>query len=135
MIDVPPLLLNDHFARHLKIRVLEARPGHARVALDVKPHHYNGVDILHGGVIFTLADYAFAIACNRHDQVAVAVNANISYITTTKRKVLLAEATEITRGAKMASYDVRVFDDEDVIVASFHGLAYLKKKMTIEEKS
>jgi len=128
MIDVPPLLLNDHFARHLKIQVLEAGAGHARVKMNIEGHHYNGVDIIHGGVIFTVADYAFAIACNRHDQIAVAVNASISYITTTKRKVLFAEAKEITRGTKMASYDIRVFDDEDVIVATFQGLAYLKKK-------
>lgn len=128
MIDVPPLLLNDHFARHLNLQVLEAAPGLARVRLDIEKYHYNGVDIIHGGVIFAVADYAFAIACNRHDQIAVAVNASISYITTTKRKALIAEAKEITRGTKMASYDVRVSDDEGTIVATFQGLAYLKRK-------
>jgi acyl-CoA thioesterase len=116
----------DEFARLLGIEVVESGPGRAKVRMAVTPAHRNGLGMVHGGAIFTLADCAFAVACNSHGYTSVAINANISYLRAPKGSVLWAEAEELAVEGKMGSCQVRVLDEDGGVVAMFGGMSYRK---------
>ena len=65
---------NDRFARHNGIELLAAKPGWARVKMEIQDYHFNGAGTVHGGAIFTLADFAFAVASNSQGQLAMGIN-------------------------------------------------------------
>lgn len=118
----------DAFARLLGIEVAECGPGRATVSMSITPQHRNGLGMVHGGAMFTLADYAFAVACNSHGYASVAVNASISYLRAPKGTVLRAEAEEVMVEGKMGSCLVRVLDEDGSVVATFQGLSYRKSR-------
>jgi acyl-CoA thioesterase len=95
--------------------------------MEIKDHHLNGVGIVHGAAIFTLADLVFAMASNSHGTVAVAVNASISFLKAASGGTLFAEAKEISRNSKLASYTIRVTDESDDLIAIFQGMVYRKR--------
>jgi len=117
---------NDRFARLVGIRLVEAAPGLAVAELELKEEHLNGVDRVQGGVIFTLADYAFAAASNAEGFPTVGVNVNISYFRAPKGPVIRAVAREIQAGKRICGYQVDVLDADDSMVASFAGMGYRK---------
>ncbi len=120
----------DRFAGSVGIELIEASPGSARAKMEIREDHRNGLGIVHGGAIFTLADLVFAVASNAHGTAAVAVNANISYLKAAggATRTLFAEATEVSRNFKLASYSVRVTDDQNDLIAIFQGMVYRKKE-------
>ncbi len=117
----------DRFAAHNDIALLEISPGYARAELIISEKHLNGVDITHGGAIFTLADLAFAVASNSHGTIAVGISATISYLKATNQGILTAEAKEVARNPKLATYQVDVRDESNDLVALFQGTVYRKK--------
>lgn len=117
----------DRFAGAVGIELLEVGEGSARAKMDIKDHHLNAVNIVHGAAIFTLADLVFAMASNSHGTVAVAVNVSISYLKAATGGTLFAEAVEISRNSKLASYTIRVTDQADDLIAVFQGMVYRKK--------
>ena len=119
-------LNDDKFALHAGIELLEVKSGTAKVRMEVKPFHINGVGLVHGGALFTLADFAFAAAANSHEEVAVAINASISYLKGVKAGTLYAEAEEISNSRKISVYSIRVTDDAGQLIAMFQGMAYKK---------
>ena len=119
-------LNDDKFALHAGIELLEVKSGTAKVRMEVKPFHINGVGLVHGGALFTLADFAFAAAANSHEEVAVAINASISYLKGVKAGTLYAEAAEISNSRKISVYSIRVTDDAGQLIAMFQGMAYKK---------
>jgi len=128
MDKIRELLSNDMYARHSGIELLEISKGSAKVAMTVHKEHLNGVGIVHGGAIFTLADFAFAAASNSHGTVAVAINANISFMKAAAlNATLTAEAKEVSINPKLATYQVNVTDDAGDLVASFQGMVYRKR--------
>ncbi len=119
----------DQFADFIGIELLEVAPGRAKVRLEIEDKHLNGVEIAHGGAIFTLADLAFAAASNSHGTVAVGINATISYVKAARKgAVLIAEAQEVARNPKLATYEVRVTDADGDLIALFQGTVYRKKE-------
>jgi len=90
----------------------------------VQPFHINGVGLVHGGALFTLADFAFAAAANSHEEVAVAINASISYLKGVKAGTLYAEAEEISNSRKISVYSIKVTDEAGQLIALFQGMAY-----------
>jgi acyl-CoA thioesterase len=118
---------NDRFAAHAGIELVEAADGHARARMTLQPQHWNGLGTVHGGALFTLADFAFAAACNSHGTVAVAIDANITFIKAAVSGTLTAHARELARNFKLGSYSVEIRDDSGDLVAQFQGLAYRKK--------
>lgn len=120
----------DKFAELAGIELLEVTPGKAKAKMVVQKHHLNGVDIVHGGAIFTLADLVFAAASNSHGTVAVAINASISYIKASPvGTVLIAEGREISCNPKLGIYSIDVKNEQGEMIASFQGMVYRKKDL------
>ncbi len=118
----------DRLARLLGIEIVEIGEGRARVCVEVQQEHLNGVDLVHGGTIFTLADFAFAIASNSHGKVAVGIAASISYVSPARGGRLFAEAREVACNPRLATYEVEVKDENGKTIAFFQGTAYRKKE-------
>ncbi len=118
---------NDRFAQHSGIELLEIAPGRAKARMTITDAHLNGVNVVHGGAIFTLADLAFAAASNSHGTVAVAINASIWFVKAGTQGTLFAEAKEVSRNPKLATYSITITDDAREIVALFEGMVYRKK--------
>lgn len=117
----------DLFARHVGIELLELEPGRARVGMEIQPFHFNGARTVHGGAIFTLADFAFAVASNSYGTLAMGINTSISFVKAATGGRLFAEAKEVACNQRLASYTVKVSDDAGAVVAIFQGMAYRKK--------
>jgi acyl-CoA thioesterase len=119
----------DEFARYVGCEIVEAAEGMAKVRMEIRPHHLNGVGLLHGGAIFTAADLAAAVAANSHGRVAVAVSCTVIYMKPASGKAIVATAREISRSRKIAAYEVNVVDEQSCeTVASFQGTAYRMDK-------
>ena len=111
----------DGASQGLGMEILEVKAGQAVLAMTIQPHMVNGHGIAHGGFIFTLADSAFAFACNSHNQRTVAAQCNISFIRPGKLgDTLVAAAREISRTGRSGIYDVRVTVN-DTVVAELRG--------------
>ena len=111
----------DGASQGLGMQIVEIKPGQATLSMTVQPHMVNGQRIAHGGFIFTLADSAFAFACNSHNDKSVAAQGSITFIRPGKLgDVLVATAREISRSGRSGIYDVRVTAGSEVI-AEFRG--------------
>jgi acyl-CoA thioesterase len=116
------MLQEDRASPGLGIRLDGVAPGSARMSLTVGEAMVNGHGICHGGFIFSLADSAFAFACNSHGLHALAQHCSITFIRPAHRgETLVAEAIERTRGPRSGLYDVRVVGDDGSVVAEFRG--------------
>jgi acyl-CoA thioesterase len=114
---------NDYFGEFLGVKVLEAKSGYAKVSLNITKKHLNFSGFTHGGVIFALADSAFAEASNA-DRQAVAVQVNINYVRpSVEGDTLTAEASRVTEGKTFSIFKVTV-SKEEKIVALFTGMVY-----------
>lgn len=120
-------LQRDRFAKHVGIELLEVSEGRAKARLELSERHLNGADVTHGAAIFSLADFVFAAASNSHGTLALAINAHVSFMKAVRTGILLAEAREISRNPKLASYTVSVTDEAHDTVAVFQGMVYRKK--------
>ncbi len=116
---------NDRFAKYIGIKLVDVKEGFAITELVLNENHLNGVDRVQGGVIFTLADYAFAAACNSKG-LTYGINVNITYYKAPVGKVIRAEAREISTQKKICGYQVNILDEDGSLVASFNGLGYRK---------
>lgn len=126
MDSIAAVVHKDAFARLVGIEIVELSPGHAKVKMVIREEHLNGLGVVHGGAIFTLADLGFAAACNSHGFDAVAVNVSVSYLKAAKGGALYAEAKEVSPHGKLGACTVRVTDDAGDLVALFQGLSYRK---------
>lgn len=117
----------DRFADHCGIELLEVGAGTARARMKVREWHRNSVGIVHGGAVFTLADFVFAAASNSYGTVALALNVSITFLRKTEGGTLFAEAEEVDCNPRLGNYAIRVTDESGALVATFQGLAYRKK--------
>jgi acyl-CoA thioesterase len=118
-------LKSDRYASFLETRITKIERGYAQAVLTVAEHMLNFNQVAHGGLIFSLADVAFAAACNSFNQTAVALSFHITYrrpVTIGTR--LVAEASEESSGKTTALYKIIVRTDDQRIVAVCEGLAY-----------
>lgn len=123
----------DLFARHNGIELLEVGSGWAKASMKVEPYHFNGARTVHGGAIFTLADFAFAVASNSHGTLAMGINVSISFVKAVTDGTLYAEAREQAKNPKLASYSVQITDHDNAVVAIFQGMVYRKKESIIPQ--
>jgi acyl-CoA thioesterase len=117
----------DRFAAGAGIRLVDCGPGRAVARLTLDAGHMNGVDVAQGGAIFTLADFAFAVACNTRGPVALAIDVSISFLAATSRGTLTATAVEVSRSARLSRVEVTVKEARGATVALFHGTAYVTR--------
>lgn len=114
----------DAASRDLGLRVVEMDEGRAVLELTVEPRHCNGHGICHGGVTFTLADSAFAYACNSRNRTTLAQHNSITYLAPAHPgDVLRAEAQETSLSGRSGIYDVTVSDGAGRRIALFRGLS------------
>jgi acyl-CoA thioesterase len=112
----------DAATRSLGMEIVAIEPGHAVLAMTVTDRMVNGHEMCHGGYIFTLADSAFAFACNSHNQRAVAQHCAITFITSARRgDRLVARAIERSRVGRSGMYDITVSLEEGPAIAEFRG--------------
>jgi acyl-CoA thioesterase len=112
----------DNASRQLGMAIEQIAPGAATLGMTVSPAMTNGLGTCHGGYIFTLADSAFAFACNTYNQHTVAQHASITYIAPARRgDRLTATAREVSRRGRAGIYDVRVFNQDGATIAEFRG--------------
>jgi acyl-CoA thioesterase len=112
----------DACTRALGIELIEIRPGYARLQMDVRADFLNGHAICHGGLMFTLADSAFAFACNSYNISTVAAGCSIEFLRPVQGgDRLTAEAVEQVLSGRTGIYDVRLTNRAGETVAMFRG--------------
>lgn len=119
------MLAKDRATRSLGMSVDAIAPGRATVSMTVREDMLNGFDVCHGGLITTLADSAFAFACNTHNELTVASGITIDIVTPARGgDVLTAVASEVSRAGRTGVYDVEVRNQCGDRVALFRGRSY-----------
>lgn len=122
---VDSMFERDHASQALGMRVVEVGPGHASVSMSVRADMVNGHGSCHGGVIFALADSAFAFACNSHGPVTVAAGASIEFLAPARLgDELTATAVETSRQKRTGVYDVTVRNQGGERIALFRGRSH-----------
>ena len=116
------MLGNDRSSKALGIRIKIPEPGVAVATMKVREDMLNGFDVIHGGLTFTLADTAFAFACNAYDDQTFAASAQVEFLRpAVQDDVLKATASEDYRGRRNGYYSVEVRNQRDEVVAIFRG--------------
>ncbi|MBS1197089.1 MAG: phenylacetic acid degradation-related protein [Proteobacteria bacterium] len=116
----------DAFASHNGMTLTEVCEGYAKAEMLLQPYHMNGAGTVHGGALFTLADFAFAAASNSRGQLALSINSSISIFKGAKEGKLIAEAREVSHSPKLASFEVSVRNEAGHLLATFQGMVYRK---------
>jgi len=126
----------DLASRELGIAINIPKPGSALAAMTVTAKMVNGHDVCHGGYVFTLADTAFAFACNAYNRVSVAATAAIEFLAPVRLDDrLVATATQRHRGRRSGTYDVNVTNQEGELVALFRGRCVALEKPLLAPES
>lgn len=126
----------DHAAQAHEIRLLAVDAGYAKMQMPVRKDMVNGHDICHGGLIFTLADTAFAYACNSRNAVTVASGCMIDFVAPAHLgEALIAEAVEVALSGRTGVYDVRIETLDGRLIALFRGNSYRLKGEVIREEN
>ncbi len=123
----------DKFARLLDIQLEAARPGYARASLTVRPDMLNAVKVTQGGVTFTLADFAFAVASNSHGTTSLALSTQLSFPGSSREgDRLVAEAREENSTRRTGLYTVEVKTGEGQLVGLFSGTVFRRSDKIAE---
>jgi acyl-CoA thioesterase len=129
---VDHMMKHDLFSQWLGIDVLEIKEGYSRIKMKVRKEMINGFGIVHGGIAFSLADSAFAFACNNRNVLSVALDTAINFTKPVHvDDVLTAEATEMHNGRSTGLYHIKVTNQQDHVVALFKGTCFRTNKALI----
>jgi acyl-CoA thioesterase len=124
----------DAASQALGMRLVDVGPGEARLAMRVRRDMLNGHDICHGGFIFTLADSAFACACNSYNLVTVASGCSIDFLAPAREgDELTAHAHERSASGRTGVFDIEVTNQRDEKIALFRGKSYRIKGHVVED--
>ena len=119
------LFARDPASHMLGMRLIEVRPGQARVVMTVRPDMVNGYQVCHGGLIFSLADSSFAFACNSYNANTVAAAATIDFLAPAREgDELTAVASELWRTGRNGLYEIVVTNQHGERIALFRGRSY-----------
>lgn len=132
--SVDSLLENDLFSQWLGIEVIEIKEGYSKIKMTIRKEMINGFGIVHGGVTFSLADSAFAFACNNRNNLSVALDTSINFIKPVHvHDVLIAEAKELHNGKSTGLYQISITNQNAHLVAIFKGTCFRTGKKLFEE--
>lgn len=130
---VTHMMQHDQFSQWLGIEVLEINEGYSKIKMSIRAEMVNGLGIIHGGITFSLADSAFAFACNNRNQLSVALDTSINFIKPVHvGDVLTAEAKELHNGKSTGLYHIEIFNQKNHKVAQFKGLCYRTDKKLVD---
>ena len=119
------LYQRDRASQALGMKIAGVRPGWARVVMSVRADMLNGHDLCHGGIVFTLADSAFAFACNSYNENTVAAAGAIDFLSAARLgDELTAEAAELWRTRRNGIYEITVSNQRGERIALFRGRSY-----------
>jgi acyl-CoA thioesterase len=119
------LFASDEASRSLGMRIEDVKPGFARLRMTVRADMVNGHGICHGGIVFALADSAFAVACNTYNAVTVAAAASIDFLAATRvSDELTAEARELWRSKRSGIYEIAISNQRGEPIALFRGRSH-----------
>jgi acyl-CoA thioesterase len=126
------MMENDAFSQWMGLEVLEVREGYSRVKMTIRKEMINGFGIVHGGLAFSLADSAFAFACNNRNNVSVALDVTITFTKAVHvNDVLTAEATENHNGRSIGVYLISITNQNGDRVAIFKGTCFRTGKSLV----
>ncbi len=129
---VAHMMQHDLFSQWLGIEVLEIKDGYSKIKMSVRKEMINGFGIVHGGIAFSLADSAFAFACNNRNVLSVALDTSINFIKPVDvDDVLTAEAKELHNGKSTGLYHITIANQKEHVVAVFKGTCYRTGKALI----
>lgn len=129
---VKHMLHQDRFSQWLGIEVLEIKEGFSKIKMTVREEMVNGFGIVHGGITFSLADSAFAFACNNRNQLSVALDTSINFIKPVHvGDELTAVASEVHNGKSTGLYHIEIFNQKNHMVAQFKGLCFRTDKTLV----
>jgi acyl-CoA thioesterase len=119
---------NDRASQALGIQVLAVGPGSATLTMTVRTDMLNGHDTCHGGLLTTLADSAFAFACNAYNEITVAAGFDVNFLAAARQgDVLTATARELSKAGRTGVYDIVVTNQRGDSIAVFRGRSYTAK--------
>ena len=122
---VEHMMREDLFSQWLGIEVLEIREGYSRIRMTLRKEMINGFNVIHGGIAFSLADSAFAFACNNRNNLSMALDTAINFTKATKPgDILTAEAKELHNGRSTGLYLITVTNQDNEQVAHFKGTCF-----------
>lgn len=124
------MLERDRFTHWLGLKIDEISTGYCKLHYTIREDMLNGFENVHGGVLFSAADSAFAFACNSHGRITVALDVSITFTRPAKAgDNLTVEAKEVYLGNKTGVYDIRTTNEEGKLVSLFKGTAYRTSHM------
>ena len=130
---VDHMMGHDLFSRWLGIRILEVSEGYSKITMIIREEMVNGFGIVHGGVTFSLADSAFAFACNNRNNLSVALDVTITFMKPVQvGDCLIAEAKEEHNGSSTGVYLIKIWNQDNKQVALFKGTCFRTGKPLIK---
>lgn len=129
---VDHMMTQDAFSNWLQISILEIKEGYSKIKMMIRPEMVNGFGIAHGGIAFSLADSAFAFACNNRNNLSVALDVTISFMKAVNvGDELTAEAKEIHNGRSTGVYLIAITNQKNEQVGMFKGTCFRTGKTLI----
>jgi len=119
------VLLKDSFSKWLGIELVDIKEGYSKIKMLVREEMMNGLNVVHGGIAFSLGDSAFAFACNSRNNLSLALETSISFLKPVfVGDTLIAEAKEVRNGRSTGVYLVEIKNQHEQLIALFKGTCY-----------
>jgi len=129
---VDHMMENDFFSQWMQVKVLEIKEGYSKIQMTIRKEMVNGFGIVHGGLPFSLADSAFAFACNNRNNLSVALDVTITFTKAVNvDDILTAEAKEFHNGRSTGVYVITVTNQRDEQIALFKGTCFRTGKTLV----
>ncbi len=129
---VAKMMQDDLFSQWMGVKIIKISEGYCKIKMKLRNEMINGFNVIHGGIIFSLADSAFAFACNNRNNLSMALDASITFNKASKPgDTLIAEAKEIHNGRNTGLYIINVINQNHHQVALFKGTCFRTQKNAV----